>query len=145
MRRLFPLSIAFLLLFALGCSEDSPTSARVFTNSLTLGTGYRGIDLTGATNTFSITHGQNADINPTIYWRAESESKMRSAYVDLKVELLGEVGPEQVYTTRYEMVQMDDYVAISSYYHMYGVGKFRATATLGSEKVLLGVMEFTVK
>jgi hypothetical protein len=145
MRRLFPFFAAVLLLTAMACSKDSPTSPRVFTNSLTLGTGVYGIDLTGETDTFTITHNQNQDILPTIYWRAESQSKMKGAYVEMKVERMGEAGPEEVYTTRYEMVQLDDYVAISSYYHMYGPGSCRATATLGLEKRSIGVKTFTVK
>ena len=134
----------FMLAFG-GCGTDSPTSPRVFTDSLTLGKGFHGIDLTGETYAFTITHTQEKDISPTIYWRAESQSKMAGVFVEMKIERLAEVGPEVVYFIRYELIQKDDNVAISSYFHMYGAGKFRATATIGQDKRLLGVREFTVQ
>jgi hypothetical protein len=144
MRRLFPFIAAFLLLAAAGCGKDSPTSSRVFTDSLTLGKGLHGIDLTGETYTFTVTHNQSTVIYPTIYWRAESRDKMKSADITFKVEQLTDFGLVEVYSTLYELTKLDDNVVISSYYHMYGVGTFRATATLEGETRVLGVKQFTV-
>lgn len=145
MRRLFPIFVALLLLAIVGCGKDSSTSSRVFTNSLTLGKGLHGIDLTGETYTFTIIHNQDADTNPTIYWRAESQEKMKAGDINFTVEQLTDFGLVEVYSSLYEMTKMDDNVIISSYYHMYGAGTFRATATLGDDAVLLGVKQFTVE
>ena len=141
----YPIFLAFFLLPVMNCGQGSPTSPRVFTDSLTLGKGFHGIDLTGETYAFTITHSQNQDIFPTIYWRAESQSKMKGAFVELNVVRLAEFGPEAVGSFRFEMTRLDDNVVISSYLHLYGAGKFRAAATLGDERRLLGVKEFTVQ
>jgi len=129
--------LIILAALAAGCG-DSSTSPRVFTDSLSLGTGRQGIDLVGETTTF--TGGLI-----TIYWRVESREKLKSADVEFMVEKYAEGGYETVYQTINGPAGPVSNVVIASYYHTFGPGLFRATGFIGSARRVVGPETFTVK
>lgn len=140
MRKLFLLCTAFLLVIAAGCGGDSPTASDAYTDSLTLGTGRYGLELTGETDTFTTSD----DTMPTIYWRVESHEPLLTMKIELYVEKLTEFGYEDAFTSIFNSAQVHNYIAISSYYHFYGAGSFRATAFVGNEKRFIASVNFTV-
>jgi hypothetical protein len=137
MRKKQYLFILMILFAALGGCGDSPTSPREYTDSLTLGTGRRGIDLTGETTVFS---------GPlvTVYWRVESREALRGADVEFTVEKKNGAEYEIVYGCLYQLANQEDHVVISPYYHFYGSGTFRATGYIGSGRRVVGPKEFVV-
>jgi len=139
MQRLLYRSIIlfFLLLNFAGCGKDNPASPQTYSDSLTLGTGRKGNALTGETTVFP-------GNNPTIYWRVESSEKFNGSNAEILIEKSGDFGWETAYNTIYQYIEPDSYVAISSYYHMSGPGKFRASGFVSKNRRLTGVVEFTV-
>jgi hypothetical protein len=123
---------------AFGGCGDSSTSPRVYTDSLTLGTGRRGDDLVGETTAF--TGGL-----VTIYWRVESREEFGGAHVEFVVEKKNGVVYETVFQTINELAGFNDHVLIASYYHTLGTGLFRATGFIGSAKRMVGSKDFTVR
>jgi hypothetical protein len=134
----FSVSIAALLIFLVsGCGKNSPTEPVTHTDSFTLGTGRKGDTLTGEATTF-----QGNLI--TIYWRVESSTQFNGADAEILVEKHTEFGWERIYGNVFKLIDPDDYVAISSYYHMYGAGRFRATGYIGVNRREIGVVEYSV-
>jgi len=138
MRRKRYLYILLILFAALGGCGNSPTSSRVFTDSLTLGIGKRGIDLTGETTVFT-------GALVTVYWRVESREKLMGAEVEFVVEKKNGPEYEAVFRTLYQPESLDDHVVISSYFNTFGTGMFRATGYIGYEKRVVGPKEFVVR
>ncbi|MHB9031178.1 MAG: hypothetical protein ACYC9O_20620 [Candidatus Latescibacterota bacterium] len=129
--------VALFVLFIAGCGKDSPTEPKIHADSFTLGTGLKGDTLTGETTVF---HGNLV----TIYWRVESSTQFRGADAEIQVDKLTEFGWEKIFGAVLKLIDPDDYVAISSYYHTYGTGRFRATGFIGVSRRQIGVMEFSV-
>ncbi len=142
MRPYFSIFLACAAIVCAGC--NSPTSSRQYADSITLGTGRHGIDLTGTASAFYGVPDKDGNPLTTIYWRVESKEKLRGADVQFKVEKSTGVFWEYVYETIYEMTEQDDYVVIGSYYHQYGSGKFRATGYIPRDGKSFGPIEFTV-
>ena len=124
-----------IALAPVGCG--SPTSPRVFADSLTLGTGKRGIDLVGGTTVFG---GELV----TVYWRIESAERLDWADVEFAVDRSTGGGYEEEYSTIYSPTDRIDHVVISSYYHIYGAGKFRARGFVPRTGKTFGPVEFNV-
>ncbi len=137
-RRVYSTLILFTLLFLPGCGKDSSTGARTYADSFALGMGRKGESLVEETAVFT------GDLI-TIYWRVESSEPFRGADVVIDVEQLTGDGWEKVYSAVYLLVRYEDHVAISSYYHVYGYGRFRATGFVGKARHVVGSVEFTVQ
>jgi hypothetical protein len=142
MRPYFIIFLACAALLYGGCS--SPTSSREFADSLSLGTGRYGIDLTGTATAFQGPPDKDGNPLATIYWRVESKEKLRGADVQFMVQKSNGIYWDDVYQTIYEMTDQDDYVVIGSYYHQYGAGEFRATGYIPRDEKSFGPIEFTV-
>jgi len=142
MRPYAPILLICAVLIASGC--DSPTSSRTYSDSISLGTGRHGIDLTGESTTFYGTPDNNGSPIATIYWRVESKEKLRGASVQFTVEKSTGVFWEQVFQTIYEMTELDDYVVIQPYIHQFGQGRFRATGYIPRDGKSFGPVEFSV-
>jgi hypothetical protein len=138
MKKKIYLFFMIILFGALGSCGDSSTSPRVYTDSLTLGTGRRGDDLVGETTEF--TGGL-----VIIYWRVESREEFGGANVEFVVERKNGVLYETVFQTINEFAGFNDHVLIASYYHTFGTGFFRATGFIGSAKRVVGPKDFTVR
>jgi hypothetical protein len=136
-RRLVIPVVVFPLLFSAGCGKDSPTKPKIHTDSFTLGTGVKGDTLTGETTVF---YGNYI----TIYWRVECSAQFNGADAEIQVEELTDFGWEKVYGNVIMQIDPDDYVVISSYFHTFGTGKFRATGFVGVSRRQIGMVEFTV-
>jgi hypothetical protein len=141
LKRFVTLGMFVILALCAGGCGNSPTDSRTYTDSLTLGTGRHGIDLTGETTIFpaSVT---------TIYWRVESAEPFLNANVLFILERKNGVDWEEVYRIQDNMTGLDDHVAISSYFKdtvNLGPGSYRATAKIGSEGRVIGPTLFTVQ
>lgn len=131
--------LAFLFLSALGCDDSTSSGSGIYTDSLTLGTGKHGNELTGKTASFT-----GSPIS--IYWRVESSRAFGVSSVDLAVEQYVEgYGWKEVHNTRYGLTDYYGHVLVQSYFHAFGFGQFRATAHLTSDNHFIGTAGFTVK
>jgi hypothetical protein len=136
--RIYPLVILLILPFLPGCGKDSSTGPKTYIDSFSLGMGRKGESLVEETTVFT---GNLI----TIYWRVESSEAFKGADVQIDVEQFSEYGWEKVYSGVYLYVRFEDHVAVSSYYHVYGYGRFRATGSIGKERRVVGSVEFTVQ
>ncbi len=135
-RRLLAFTL-FLGVLLTGCDSGSPTASKVYTDSLTTGTGRRGNEITGQTTEFTDNH--------SIYWRVESARQFGPASVEMTVEQNVEsYGWKVVHQMSSIDTPFEGNVGVWSYFHNYGPGQFRMTAGLSSG-TNIGTVIFTVQ
>ncbi len=127
-------ALAIVILACMGCNSGSSTdSDSDFKNSLTLGTGMLGFEITGETTTFSN--------DQVIYWRLESKDDMGGSSVDIVITKDG----AQVGLVTFPNPQTYGHIMLSGYKHTYGTGSFRATGKLVTGGKTVAYKDYTVK
>lgn len=126
-----------IILAAAGCNSGSSTKSDTFSDSLMLGTGMNGFNITGETTTFTS--------DALIYWRLESKDDMGGSTVEIQISKSGSSGFEQVNVIPYTNPQNYGHIMLSSFKHTYGPGSFRATGKLVTGGKTVAYKNYTVQ
>ena len=116
------ITLGLLIISFAGCNDKSTTSSSEFTNSLVLGKNMSGFNIVGETTTFSD--------STSIFWRLESKEDMGGSMVEIQISKAGAGGYQMVNTFSFPNPQSYGHIMLSSIYHIFGKGSFRATGRL---------------
>ncbi len=132
------LFLAVVVVAAAGCGDDltQPTLDTTISDSLALGTGMLGFNLTGPTTAF---HISGSSVN--IYWRLQSQYDFAGSQVRIRMESMPSGIP--VDSASYGSNQTYGHIMVAAY-PWSRTGSFRAVGIIVNTGRLVASQEFTV-
>lgn len=130
-------TLVSLLLGITGCNDSSTNSSSDFTNSLILGKGMSGFNIVNESTSFSD--------STSIFWRLESKADMGGSVVEIQISRESSGEYQTVNTFSFPNPQSYGHIMLSSFYHTYGKGNFRATGRLVTGNKTVAAKDYTVK
>jgi hypothetical protein len=129
------------IFFIASCSSDKTTSA-VYTDSLVLGTGNVGWNITGETTAFIDSLGGNGI---TIYCRIETEDDMKGSNIHLEIEKSSELGDfDQIHISYLTNPNSSGHILVGSFIHTFGEGNFRVIARLLTTNKVVAYKDYSM-
>jgi hypothetical protein len=129
--------LSTLLFVSVGCGDKSTNSSSDFSNSLILGKGMSGFNIIDETTSFSD--------STTIYWRLEGEDDMAGSPIEIQISKASTGGYQVVYTFPFSNPQSYGHIMLSSFYHTFGKGSFRATGKLTTGNKTVATRDYAVQ